>query len=77
MYYNNSKQIRTFKIVEKDKLSEDDLVWIRSLVDVSLVTVQEKTIRVITETEDAIAGIIDAILKKYCKSAKPKLSPLF
>ena len=63
--------------MEKDNFSDDDLQWIRSLVNVSVVTVQEKTIRVITETDDAIAGIINAILKKYCRSSKPKLSPLF
>lgn len=77
MYYNNAKQTRTFKIVEKDNFSEDDLEWIRSLINVSVVTVQPKTIRVMTQTDDAIVGIINSINRKYCKSSKPKLSPLF
>lgn len=77
MYYDNPTQIRTFKIVDKDELSADDVEWIMSLLNVSLVTVQEKTIRVRTEIEDAIGEIVNSINKKYCKSSKPKLSPLF
>jgi hypothetical protein len=77
MYYNNISQTRTFKIVEKDILSTDDLEWIRSLLYVSCVTLQEKTIRVMTDTEDAIVGIISSIKKKFCNSYTPKLSPLF
>jgi hypothetical protein len=77
MNYTGSSQTRTFKIVEKNNFSNDDVEWIRSLVNVSVVTVQEKTIRVLTETDDAMAGIISSINKKYCLSSKPKLSPLF
>jgi hypothetical protein len=77
MNYTGAIQTRTFKVVEKNSFSEDDVEWIRSLVNVSFVTVQEKTIRVLTETDDAIAGIISSINTRYCKSAKPKLSPLF
>jgi hypothetical protein len=77
MYYNQSTQTRTFKVVEKSNFSDDDLKWIGALLNVTLVTLQKKSIRVRTDTEDAIAGIIDAINKKYCNSSKPKLSPLF
>ena len=54
-----------------------DLAWIRSLVNVSLVTLQKKTIRVLTTTDDWIAKIVDSINKKYCNSAKAKLNPLY
>jgi len=77
VYYNGISQTRTFKIVDRNGFSEDDLAWIRSLVHVSLVTVQAKTIRVMTQTEDAITEIITAINSRYCKSAHPQLSPLF
>jgi hypothetical protein len=77
MYYNNSYQTRTFKIVEKSNFSDDDVKWIGELGNVSVVTMQKKSIRVRTETEDAITEIIDSINKRYCNSAKPKLSPLF
>jgi len=77
MGYFDSSQARTFKTEEKNKLSEDDLTWIRSLINVSVVTLQKKSIRVHTETEDAIPGIITSINKKYCNSSKPKLTPLF
>jgi trehalose-6-phosphate synthase len=63
--------------MEKSNFSDDDVKWIGSLVDVSVVTLQKKSIRVRTETEDAIKEIIDSINKKYCNSSKPKLSPLF
>jgi hypothetical protein len=77
MYYNNTYQTRTFKIVEKSNFSDDDLKWIGSLGNVSVVTLQKKSIRVRTENEDAIKEIIDSVNKKYCNSSKPKLSPLF
>lgn len=63
--------------MENGNFSEVDLAWIRSLVNVSLVTLQKKSIRVLTNTEDAIAKIVDSINKKYCNNAKAKLSPLF
>jgi uncharacterized protein (UPF0179 family) len=77
MNYTGALQTRTFKLVEKNRLSDDDLQWIRSLGHVSVVTVQRKTIRVLTETDDAIAGIITSINTRYCNSSNPKLSPLF
>jgi hypothetical protein len=77
MYYNNSYQTRTFKIVEKSNFSDDDLKWIGSLINVSVVTLQKKSIRVRTESEDAIKEIVDSVNKRYCNSSTPKLSPLF
>lgn len=77
MNYISSAQRISFKIVEKSNFSEDDLKWIRSLINVSLVTLQKKSIRVFIETEDALAGIIHSIDTKYCNSSKPKLTPLF
>jgi hypothetical protein len=77
MGYFDSAQTRTFKTETKNKLSEDDFTWIRSLINVTVVTSQKKSIRVFTETEDAMAGIISSINKKYCNSSKPKLTPLF
>jgi hypothetical protein len=77
MYYNHSFQTRTFKIVENSNFADDDLKWIGALGNVSVVTLQKKSIRVRTESEDAIAGIINSINKKYCNSSKPKLCPLF
>jgi hypothetical protein len=77
MYNNNSSQTRTFKIVKDSHFANDDLMWIRSLSNVSDVSLQEKTIRVRTELEDAIPKIVDSINRQYCNSLKPKLSPLF
>ena len=77
MHYHNTAQVRTFKIVENTNFGEDDLKWIKSLLNVSFVTLQKKSIRVFTETEDTIAEIITSINKKYCNSAKAKLNPLF
>lgn len=77
MHYNSSSQTRTYKIVENAGFSEVDLEWISLLLNVSLVTLQKKSIRVLTITEDAINGVIDSINKKYCNSAKAKLHPLF
>ena len=77
MNYTGALQTITFKVVEKNGLSDEDLQWIRSLGHVSVVTVQSKTIRVLTETDDTIAGIITSINTRYCNSAHPKLSPLF
>jgi hypothetical protein len=77
MYYNHTSQTRTFKIVENSNFADDDIKWIGSLGNVSVVTLQKKSIRVRTESEDAIAGIINSINKKYCNSSKPKLCPLF
>ncbi|MBN1131307.1 MAG: hypothetical protein JXA71_20140 [Chitinispirillaceae bacterium] len=77
MYYNNATQTRTFKIVEENHFCEDDVQWIKSLKNVDLITVQKKSIRVLTESDEAIKGIIEAINKRYCNSAKPKLNPLF
>ena len=77
MYYNNSAQTRTFKILEEDKFSAEDVTWIRSIENVCSVAQQKKIIRVLTEKEDAIGEIINAINRKYCNCLKPKLSPLF
>jgi hypothetical protein len=77
MHYNSSSQTRTYKIVENAGFSEADLEWIKSLLNVSMVTLQKKSIRVLTNTSDSINEIIDSINKKYCNSAKAKLAPLF
>ena len=77
MYYNNTSQTRTFKIVEENEFSSDDVLWIESLENVSGVAHQKKFIRVLTEKQDAIKEIILAINRKYCNSLRPKLSPLF
>lgn len=77
MSYNSYSQTRTFKIVEDSNLTDDDLKWIGSLSNVSVVTLQKKSIRVRTEIEDAIPEIVDSINKRYCNSSRPKLCPLF
>jgi hypothetical protein len=77
MSFANPSQTRTFKIVDNSNFAKDDLKWIRSLSNVSVVSLQEKTIRVRTELEDAIPGIVDSITKRYCNSSKPKLNALF
>jgi hypothetical protein len=77
MYHNSSSQTRTYKLVENAGFSEVDLEWIKSLLNVSMVTLQKKSIRVLTNTEDAINEIIYSINIKYCNSAKAKLAPLF
>lgn len=77
MYYNNTFQIRTFKIVENGNFADDDMKWIGALSNVSVVTLQKNSIRVRTELEDAVTGIVDSITKRYCNSSKPKLTPLF
>ena len=77
MYYNNTFQTRTFKIVDNSNFAAGDLKWIRSLLNVSAVSIQKKIIRVRTELEDAVPGIVDSITKRYCNSSKPKLNALF
>jgi hypothetical protein len=77
MYYNNTFQTRTFKIVENSNFSDVDMKWIKSLSNVSGVTLQKKIMRVRTELEDAVPEIVDSINKRYCNSSKPKLCPLF
>jgi hypothetical protein len=77
MYYNNTFQTRTFKIVENSNFADDDMKWIGALSNVSVVTLQKKSIKVRTELEDAVTGIVDSITKRYCNSSKPKLTPLF
>jgi hypothetical protein len=77
MHYNSSSQTRTYKLVENAGFSEVDLEWIKSLLNVSMVTLQKKSIRVLTNTSDSINEIIYSINKKYCNSAKAKLAPLF
>jgi len=77
MFYNNSFQIRTFKVEANSNFSNDDIRWIESLSDVSVVTLQKKSLRVRTESEDAIVGIVDSINTRYCTCSNPKLSPLF
>jgi hypothetical protein len=77
MNYHSASQTRTYKIVENSGFSDVDLDWIKSLLNVSLVTLQKKSIRVLTTTEDTINEIIYSINKKYCNSAKAKLAPLF
>ena len=77
MYYNNLFQTRTFKIIDSSNFTADDVKWIKSLPNVSVVSLQKKIMRVRTESEDAVPEIVDAITKRYCNSSKPKLSPLF
>jgi hypothetical protein len=77
MGYFDAAQTRTFKIVEKNNFSDEDVKWIKSIDNVSGLTKQKNTIRVFTETEDATKEIITSINKKYCNSSKPKLLPLF
>jgi len=77
MSYNDSTQTRTFKIVKDGNFADDDMKWIGSLSHVSVVSLQNKTLRVRTEFEDAVSGIVDSITKRYCNSSKPKLNPLF
>lgn len=77
MYYNKAPQTRTFKIMEENCFCETDVKWIRSLKNVSLVTVQKKSIRVSTELDGAIKAVIEAINTKFCNSSNPKLNPLF
>ena len=77
MYYNNTFQTRTFKIVKDSNFADDDMKWIGALSNVSVVTLQKNSIRVRTEIEDAVSEIVDSITKRYCNSLKPKLTPLF
>ena len=77
MHFHNSALTRTFKIVEENNFSTDDLQWLKSLLNVSDVTRQKKTVRVSSESADAIGDIITSIGKKFCNSATPKLSQLF
>src|SRR5271157_2853109 len=77
MYYNDSFQTRTFKIIDNSNFDKDDLKWIKSLPNVSVVSLQKKIMRVRTELDDAVPEIVDSITKRYCNSLKPKLSPLF
>jgi hypothetical protein len=77
MIYNNSFQVRTFKIEKDSDFADDDIKWIESLSNVSVVTVQNKIMRVRTESEDTVVGIVDSINTRYCTCSNPKLSPLF
>ncbi len=77
MSFINPSQTRTFKIVEDGNFDNDDMKWIKSLSNVSVVSLQKNTIMVRTEFEDAVPEIVDSITKRYCNSSKPKLNPLF
>lgn len=77
MFYNNLFQVRTFKIEKNSNFADDDLKWIESLSNVSAVTLQNKIMRVRTESEEAVKGIVDSINARYCTCSSPKLSPLF
>ena len=77
MFYNNSFQTRTFKIEANSNFAADDIKWIESLSNVSVVTQQKKIIRVRTESMDAVPGIVNSINMRYCTCSSPKLSPLF
>ncbi len=77
MSFANPSQTRTFKIVPNGNFADDDMKWIGALSNVSVVTLQKNSVRVRTEFEDAVPGIVDSITKRYCNSSKPKLNPLF
>jgi hypothetical protein len=77
MSYNNSSQTKTFKIVKGGNFADEDLKWIRSLPYVSAVTMQKNLIRVRTEFEDEVTGIVASINNRYCNGSSPKLNPLF
>ncbi len=77
MSFSNPSQTRTFKIVEGGDFAVNDLKWIKSLPNVSVVSMQGNSIRVRTELEDAVPEIVESITKRYCNSIAPKLNPLF
>jgi hypothetical protein len=77
MNYNRPTQTRTFKIIEENKLTEDDLQWLKSLKNVTTIEVHKKSLTVLTKIVDSIAEIVASIKCKFCNSSKPKLKPLF
>jgi hypothetical protein len=77
MNYNNPTQVRTYKIVEENKLTEEDFNWLKSLNNVTSIEVHKKSLTVLTKIVDSIAEIISSINRKFCNSSKPKLKPLF
>jgi hypothetical protein len=77
MSWINPSQTRTFKIVKDANFADDDMKWIGALSNVSVVTLEKNFIRVRTELEDAVPGIVDSITKRYCNSSNPKLNALF
>jgi hypothetical protein len=77
MSYNNYSDTRTFKVLEKGDFADEDLKWIKSLPNVSIVSQQKNTIRVQTNSEDTIPEIVASINTRYCDCSNPKLSPLF
>jgi hypothetical protein len=75
--YNNYSDTRTFKVLKNGNFADEDLKWIKSLSNVSVVSQQKSTIRVQSHLEDAILEIVASINSRYCDCSNPKLSPLF
>lgn len=69
--------MRTYKIIEENKLTEDDFSWLKSLKNVTSVETHKKSLTVLTQIADSIAEIVRLINCKFCNSSKPKLKPLF
>jgi hypothetical protein len=77
MNYNNTTQTRTYKIIEENRLTEDDFTWLKSLKNVTTIEMHKKSLTVLTKIVDSIAEIVRSINCKFCNSSKPKLKPLF
>lgn len=77
MNYNRPTQTRTYKIIEENKLTEDDFNWLKSLKNVTTIELHKKSLTVLTTIVDSIAEIVRSINCKFCNSSKPKLKPLF
>ena len=77
MNYNNTTQTRTYKIIEENRLTEEDFNWLKSLNNVTSIEVHKKSLTVLTKIVDSIAEIVRSINCKFCNSSKPKLKPLF
>jgi len=77
MDYNKSSQTRTYKIVAENKLTDGDLVWLKSLKNVSSIEMHKNYMNVLTKIMDTMADVVKSINCKFCNSSKPKLKPLF
>jgi hypothetical protein len=77
MNYNRPTQTRTYKIIDENKLTEDDFNWLKSLKNVTTIETHKKSLTVLTKIVDSIAEIVKSINCKFCNSSKPKLKPLF
>jgi hypothetical protein len=77
MNYTTASQKRTYKIVSENKLTDEDITWLRAIKNVNDIEMHKNYITVATKIVDSITEIVKSINCKFCNSSTPKLRPLF